>query len=115
MPRRSRGRVAKSAPSRTGSLIGAARVVHVRRGASVDAFFLVQAERGKAVSVLERVRSLEGVIDAQMVTGPYDVIARVRLADLREVDILLMVRVKTLDGVLRALPCPVVPRQRAVW
>jgi DNA-binding Lrp family transcriptional regulator len=75
-----------------------------------DAFILLQAEQGKVASVFERVRSLEGVIDAQMVTGPYDVIARVRLADLDGLDFLLTVRVKTLDGVLRALPSPVVPR-----
>jgi DNA-binding Lrp family transcriptional regulator len=77
----------------------------------IDAFILLQAEQGKVASVLERMRSLEGMIDAQMVTGPYDVIARVRLADLNELDFLLTVRVKTLDGVLRALPSPIVPRR----
>jgi DNA-binding Lrp family transcriptional regulator len=67
------------------------------------------SKRGKAASVLEGLRSLEGVIDAQMVTGPYDVIARVRLADLHDLDVLLSARVRPLDGVLRVLASPVVP------
>lgn len=80
----------------------------------VDAFILVQAGQGKAARVLQGLRSLEEVIDAQMVTGPYDVIVRVRLAGLHDLDILLSARVKCLDGVLRVLASPVVPRQRAV-
>jgi DNA-binding Lrp family transcriptional regulator len=79
-----------------------------------EAFILVQAGQGKAASVLEGLRSLEEVIDAQMVTGPYDVIVRVRLADLHDLDVLLSARVRPLDGVLRVLASPVVPRQRAV-
>lgn len=76
---------------------------------AVDAFILVQAKQGKAASVLERVRSLEGVVDAQMVTGPYDVIARVRMAE--DLDVLLTTRIRRLDGVLRVLAAPVVSRQ----
>jgi nitrate reductase NapAB chaperone NapD len=80
---------------------------------TVDAFILVQVEPGKAASVFERIRSLEGVIVAQMVTGPYDVIAWVRAADLHSLkgssD-----RLRALDGVLHALACPVVPRQGGV-
>jgi hypothetical protein len=34
----------------------------------VDAFILVQAEPGRAASVLEGLRSLEGVFDVEMVT-----------------------------------------------
>lgn len=80
----------------------------------VDAFILVQARQGKAASVLQALRFLEEVIDAQMVTGPYDVIIRVRLADLHDLDVLLPARVKSLDGVLRVLASPVVPRRKAV-
>jgi DNA-binding Lrp family transcriptional regulator len=80
----------------------------------VDAFILVQAEPGKAASVFERMRSLEGVIDAQMVTGPYDVIAWVRAADLHGLKALFPDRVRALDGVLRVLASPIVPRQGAV-
>lgn len=55
---------------------------HVRRGRLVDAFILVQTNPGTAARVAEQVRSIEDVTEARMVTGPYDVIARVRVADL---------------------------------
>lgn len=42
----------------------------------VDAFILVHAQPGRAASVLEGLRSLEGVINAEMVTGACDMIAR---------------------------------------
>ena len=79
----------------------------------VDAFILVQAEPGRAAFVLDGLRSLEGVIDAEMVTGPYDVIARVRVPNLRDLDLFPEI-LKTLDGVLRALASPVVSGDRAV-
>lgn len=41
-----------------------------------DAFTLV-AQPGRAASVLEGLRSLEGVIDVEMVTGACDMIARI--------------------------------------
>lgn len=78
-----------------------------------DAFILVQTEPGEAARATEDVRSLEGVTDAQTVTGPYDVIARVRVADLQDLDVLL-VGLKSLDGVLRVLASPVVPARRSV-
>jgi len=81
----------------------------VKQGRAVDAFILIQAEQGKAPSVLEHVRSLERVVDAQMVTGPYDVIARVRMAE--NLDLLQMTRIRRLDGVLWVLASQVVLRQ----
>jgi nitrate reductase NapAB chaperone NapD len=81
----------------------------VKQGRAVDAFILIQAEQGKVVSVLEHVRPLEGVVDAQMVAGPYDVIARVRIAE--NLDLLQMTRIRRLEGVLRVLASQVVLRQ----
>jgi DNA-binding Lrp family transcriptional regulator len=80
----------------------------------VNAFILVQTESGEAASVFERMRSLEGVIEVQMVTGPYDVIARVRAPDLDDLKVLLPDRVRALDGVLRVLASPIMPSQGPV-
>lgn len=83
------------------------------RVGALEAFVFVQTEHGRSADVLEHVRSLGGMIDAQMVTGPYDVIARVRLADLQDLDALLATRVRTLEGVLRTLASPIASDQRA--
>lgn len=79
----------------------------------MNAFLLIQTESGEAATVFERMRSLEGVIEAQMVTGPYDVIARVRAPDLDGLKVLIPDRVRALDGVLRVLASPIVPTQGA--
>lgn len=79
----------------------------------LDAFILVQATPGKAALVAEAMRSMELVIEAETVTGPYDVIARVRVGNLNDLDVLITARSKTLDGVIRVVASTVVPEQRA--
>ena len=44
----------------------------------VQAYILIQTEVGKAASVAEGVRQIPGVIAAEDVTGPYDVVVRVQ-------------------------------------
>ena len=43
---------------------------------AVSAYVLIQTEVGKAAQVASEVASIDGVISAEDVTGPYDVIAR---------------------------------------
>jgi len=47
---------------------------------SVIAYVLIQTEVGKAADVTRSARTIEGVITADDVTGPYDVIAQARPA-----------------------------------
>jgi DNA-binding Lrp family transcriptional regulator len=77
----------------------------------MNAFILVQTEPGKAARIAEQIRSLEGVTEAVGVSGPYDVIARARVRDLRHLDALVLDRLRTMEGVLRALPSSVVSPQ----
>ena len=50
----------------------------------VQAYVLVQTEVGKAASVAEAIGALQGVVMAEDVTGPYDVIVRVEAASVEE-------------------------------
>ena len=43
---------------------------------AVSAYILIQTEVGKAAQVAEEVGEIDGVVSAEDVTGPYDVIAR---------------------------------------
>ncbi|MGD0881471.1 MAG: Lrp/AsnC ligand binding domain-containing protein, partial [Acidimicrobiales bacterium] len=43
---------------------------------SVSAYILIQTEVGKAATVARAVQALDGVVTAEGVTGPYDVITR---------------------------------------
>ncbi len=45
---------------------------------AVTAYVLIQTEVGKAANVAQQVRAIDGVVSAEDVTGPYDVIVRTK-------------------------------------
>ena len=74
----------------------------------VTAYILVQTEVGKAAQVAEKIAEINGVQQAEDVTGPYDVIARAEARDIDELGKLVVERVQAVDGITRTLTCPVV-------
>jgi DNA-binding Lrp family transcriptional regulator len=74
----------------------------------VTAYILIQTEVGKAVRVAEEIVAIEGVLLAEDVTGPYDVIVRAEARDIDELGKLVVARVQAVDGITRTLTCPVV-------
>ena len=74
----------------------------------VHAYILIQTEVGKAASVAKEVSSIEGVTDAEDVTGPYDVIVRAEAKNVDELGKLVVAKIQGVDGITRTLTCPVV-------
>ena len=74
----------------------------------VTAYILIQTEVGKAAQVAKDIVEIEGVQQAEDVTGPYDVIARAEARNLDELGRLVVARVQLVDGITRTLTCPVV-------
>jgi DNA-binding Lrp family transcriptional regulator len=74
----------------------------------VQAYILIQTEVGKATSVAEAIAEVEGVLTAEDVTGPYDVIARVEARTVDELGRLVIARVQEVPGITRTLTCTVV-------
>jgi DNA-binding Lrp family transcriptional regulator len=75
----------------------------------VEAYVLIQAKPGQAgQGVSKEVATIKGVISAEDVSGPYDVIARARGPSLDELAKLVVAKIQLLDGVTRTLACPVV-------
>ena len=74
----------------------------------VTAYILVQTEVGKAAQVAKDIVKIEGVQQADDVTGPYDVIVRAEARNLDELGKLVVARVQVVDGITRTLTCPVV-------
>ena len=74
----------------------------------VVAYILIQTEVGKAAMVAEEIVEIEGVQQAEDVTGPYDVIVRAEARNLDELGKLVVARVQAVDGITRTLTCPVV-------
>jgi DNA-binding Lrp family transcriptional regulator len=75
---------------------------------TVSAYILIQTEVGKASSVVEACRNLEGVVQADDVTGPYDVILRAESESIDELGRMVVSNVQLVDGITRTLTCPVV-------
>ena len=74
----------------------------------VQAYILVQTEVGKAAAVATEIAALEGVVSAEDVTGPYDVIVRAEAPDVDLLGQLVVARVQGVSGITRTLTCPVV-------
>jgi len=75
---------------------------------SVSAYILIQTEVGKAAAVAREVRAVDGIVAADDVTGPYDVIAKAEAASVDDLGRMVVSRVQMIDGITRTLTCPVV-------
>jgi DNA-binding Lrp family transcriptional regulator len=75
---------------------------------AVQAFVLIQTEVGKAATVARTVAALDGVVSAEGVTGPYDVIVRARADTVDELGRMVVGRVQLIEGITRTVTCPVV-------
>ena len=74
----------------------------------VQAYILIQTDVGKAAEVAAKITDIKGVILAEDVTGPYDVIVRAEADTVDELGRLVVARVQSVDGITRTLTCPVV-------
>jgi DNA-binding Lrp family transcriptional regulator len=75
---------------------------------AVNAYILIQTEVGKAAAVALEIAALDGVMNAEDVTGPYDVIVRAEAPTMDDLGKLVVAKVQAVDGITRTLTCPVV-------
>jgi DNA-binding Lrp family transcriptional regulator len=68
---------------------------------AVTGYVLIQTEVGKAARVAEELRTLDGVVSAEDVTGPYDVVVRVEADSVDELGRMVVDRIQSVDGVTR--------------
>ncbi|MGO9457048.1 MAG: Lrp/AsnC family transcriptional regulator [Acidimicrobiales bacterium] len=75
---------------------------------TVHAYVLIQTEVGKAANVARQIDAIEGVISAEDVTGPYDVIARAEAGSVDQLGHLVVSEIQRIEGITRTVTCPVV-------
>jgi DNA-binding Lrp family transcriptional regulator len=75
---------------------------------AITAYVLIQTEVGKAVQVAQAARDIAGVISADDVTGPYDVIVKTEASTLDELGKLVVSKIQAVEGITRTFTCPVV-------
>lgn len=73
----------------------------------IEAYVLVQTTTGAAADVALALRALAGVVDADAVAGPYDVVAKVRSESVDDLAPLVAVDMAALPGIARTLTCTV--------
>jgi len=71
-------------------------------------YVLIQTATGRATDVAGAVGGESGVISAEAVTGPYDVIALVEAEDIDAVGQVVLTAIQSVEGIGRTLTCPVV-------
>jgi len=74
----------------------------------VQAYILVQTEVGKAAAVAVAIGQIDGVAQADDVTGPYDVIVRAEAENVDELGRLVVAEIQGVPGITRTLTCPIV-------
>lgn len=75
---------------------------------TIAAYILVQAEVGATEHVAAQLRSMPGVLAADDVVGPYDVIVRCEAESMDDLGRLVAGRMQMIAGVTRTTTCTVV-------
>jgi len=76
----------------------------------LEAFVLIQNEVGRSAQVAGSIRDLDGVLRVDVVTGPYDVIARAEADSIDELGKRVLRPIQQVEGVIRTMTCPVLYR-----
>ncbi len=66
----------------------------------ITVYILVSTLVGKEYDILDKIRSLKNVVDAYVVYGEYDIIARIEVVNLKELD-KIVTTVRQIEGVTR--------------
>ncbi len=74
----------------------------------VSSYVLIQTEMDKARQVAEAIRDIDGVVISEIMTGPYDVIAKAEAESMDQLGRLVVSQIQMVDGITRTLTCPVV-------
>ena len=72
---------------------------------AVRAYVLVEVAVGRIKDVADTLKGIEGIQSADMITGPYDVVAVIDAPDMATMGRLVDREVHVLDGVVRTVTC----------
>ncbi|MBI5698928.1 Lrp/AsnC ligand binding domain-containing protein [Candidatus Saganbacteria bacterium] len=70
-----------------------------------SAYILIESFPGKAIELVNVIKSIPGVKTVHLVTGPYDVITFAEAADLKSLGEMIVKRIQSTGFVARTLTC----------
>lgn len=68
---------------------------------------LIQTEVGRAEVIAKQLAALPGVLSAEYVTGPYDVVVRIGADTFADLKATVVPTVQQVTGITRTLTCPI--------
>ena len=71
----------------------------------IRAYLLVEAEAGKGNAILSTVRAMPETVQADRVTGPYDLICVLESDDLDKLGNMVRDTIHNIPGVIRTMSC----------
>jgi DNA-binding Lrp family transcriptional regulator len=71
----------------------------------IRAYLLIEASAGLGNDVLEAVRAMPETVQADRVTGPYDVIVIIETESLEAISSVLRDRIHPINGITRTMSC----------
>ncbi|MCK4243338.1 Lrp/AsnC ligand binding domain-containing protein [Candidatus Bathyarchaeota archaeon] len=75
---------------------------------TVCAFAHIQVKMGKANEVIEAIKAVNGVKEAHIVTGEFDIIAKIEADDLKSLGDKVLKNIHTIKGVYRTVTSMIV-------
>ena len=73
--------------------------------ATAKAYILIETAIGQVRTVANAVKAVPGVVSADSVSGPYDVIALIEAEDLKSVGDVVTGQIHTIGGIVRTVTC----------
>ena len=71
----------------------------------MKAYILIKTRAGEIQDVVKSLRKLDGVIEAHMTFGPFDVVAEVETADIAKLGAITASQIQPIPGVEQTLTC----------
>ena len=71
----------------------------------MKAYVLINTRAGEIHAVVRQLRRVEGVLEANMTFGPYDVVAVLQAKDLNHLGEMIANQVQPIPGVMETLTC----------
>ena len=69
------------------------------------AYVLINASAGKAIDVAKSLQGVQGITNADAITGEYDVIAQVDAPDVAGIGNVIVEKIQKVDGVFKTVTC----------
>lgn len=71
----------------------------------MKAYVLIKVRTGSVLEVVRNLRRLDGVVEAHMTFGPYDVVAMITADNVGELGNVLATNVQPIPGILETMTC----------